>query len=233
MKHHQPVKQEKTEPGEASLQSSFAQQNEDENKSGSNGRSKAPHCLLLVTLYIPHMYQIKTAFALSVRAIFVSMDTFCSERLMERLNLKGKKTKIHLRTMGNNSTVTSCIVKRLEVSEHAGKKFFELPTTFTQKEMPVSTANIITEEELSKWSYLKSVQIPCIDTDVDLLIGTNASKLMEPWEVINNQEEGPYIVRTLLGWVINRPLRVDSSVQCGSDHPAVTVNRYNQDFSER
>lgn len=36
--------------------------------------------------------------------------------------------------------------------------------------------NIIPEQELAKWAYLKDVHIPCIDSDVDLLIGMNASR---------------------------------------------------------
>ena len=114
------------------------------------------------------------------------------------------------------------------------------------KEMPVATANIISEKELRKWPYLEDVKIPHINADVDLLIGTNASKLMEPWEVINSREgeEGPYAIRTLLGWVINGPLQGSSN--CGKDHPSVYANRiaidrieelltsqYNYDFNER
>ena len=30
---------------------------------------------------------------------------------------------------------------------------------------------------------------------------------MEPWEVINSREDGPYAIRTLLRWVINGPLQ--------------------------
>lgn len=75
-----------------------------------------------------------------------------------------------------------------------------------------------------------------------MLIGTNAPKLLEPWEVINSQGNGHYAVRTVLGWVVNGLL-------AGSNHPEsapVTVNRisvrklevmcvnqYNQDFSEQ
>jgi len=73
----------------------------------------------------------------------------------------------------------------------------------TQKGIPVSTANIISERELSKWPFLDDVKIPLINAEVDLLIGTNTSKLMEPWEVINSREgEGPCVVRSLLGRVI-------------------------------
>lgn len=147
--------------------------------------------------------------------------------------------------MGHNTTVPSYVIKGLEISELTGKQFFELPNMFTQGEMPVTTNNIITEEELSKWSYLKDVRIPRISAGVDLLIGTNSSRLMEPWEVINSEGEGPYAVRTLLGWVINGPLRGNSAEQCEHGYPAVTVNRigvdkleellirqYNHDFNE-
>lgn len=76
-----------------------------------------------------------------------STDTFCSESLMEQLNIKGKRTKIHLSINGHNTTVPNNIITGLEISEFTGKQFFELPM-FTQKEMPVTTNNIINKEEL-------------------------------------------------------------------------------------
>lgn len=115
---------------------------------------------------------------------------------------------------------------------------------FTQKEMPVSTDNIISEEELTKWPYLKELKIPHMNSDVDLLIGTNASKLMEPWEVVNSQSEGPYAIKTLLGWVINGSVHGYGDSESG--YPSVHANRtvvdrieelltsqYNYDFIER
>lgn len=81
---------------------------------------------------------------------------------------------------------------------------------------------------------------------MELLIGTNAPKLMEPWEIINSQGKGPYAVRTLLGWVVNGPLRGGEPRKGKKGHPEVTVNRisvaklqdllvsqYNQDFNEK
>ena len=47
--------------------------------------------------------------------------------------------------------------------------------------------NIVTEEDLAKWSYLAKVKIPSIKANVDLLIGSNAPKMLEPWEVVNSQ----------------------------------------------
>lgn len=46
--------------------------------------------------------------------------------------------------------------------------------------MPVTSDNLISEADLKKYSYLKDAYIPRINADVDLLIGTNALKLMEP-----------------------------------------------------
>ncbi len=76
-----------------------------------------------------------------------------------------------------------------------------------------------------------------------MLIGTNAPKVMEPWEIVNSQDDGPYAVKTLLGWVVNGPLRGGQTT--GNAETSVYVNRisvanlerllisqYNQEFSE-
>lgn len=45
-----------------------------------------------------------------------------------------------------------------------------------------------------------------INATIGLLIGVNAPKALEPWRIINSEGDGPYAVKTLLGWVINGPL---------------------------
>lgn len=110
--------------------------------------------------------------------------------------------------------------------------------------MPVTCDNIPRQEELSAWPYLNSVEIPVIDADVEFLIGTNVPKVMEPWEVVNSNGEGPYAIRTLLGWVINGPLREGSETE-SSCHTVTTnrisiahleellVKQYNHNFNEK
>ena len=61
--------------------------------------------------------------------------------------------------------------------------------------------------------------------------------------MINIHEDGPYAIRTLLGWVINRLLQ--GTGHCVSNHPLFDANRtvnrieelltsqYNYDFNER
>ncbi len=170
-----------------------------------------------------------------------SSATFCTTGLMNRLNMTGKKTNILLRTMNQEKTMVSNVVSGLEVSALFENNFIALPDVYTQTSMPVNKHNIPIQSEVSKWLYLKGVLLPTIEADIGLLIGTNASKLLEPWEIINSQGDGPYAVRTLLGWVVNGPLR-------GGDHRCTTVNvnrislvnlhdlmiaQYNTEFNEK
>lgn len=152
-----------------------------------------------------------------------STDTFCSEALMRKLNLKGRKAQISLSTMGSKSSGSSYMLRNLKISGLTGKWFYDLPeVVYTQKKMPVSTQNMIKKEELAKWPYLDGVTIPRIQAEVELLIGTNASNLLEPWHVINSYGDGPYAIKTLLGWVVNGPRSKNSKEQSESGFPATT-----------
>lgn len=52
--------------------------------------------------------------------------------------------------------------------------------------MLVTKDDIPTLEDLKEWLYLSEVQLPQIDSDIDLLIGVNAANVTEPWRVINS-----------------------------------------------
>ena len=173
-----------------------------------------------------------------------SSATFCTERLMKQLEAKGKKTRILLRTMGQEKTVESHEIIGLEVGHIEGGTFLSLPKVYTQT-IPVTKTNIVTSEDIKRWTYLDDIHLTHIDADVELLIGVNAPKAMEPWQVINSQDDGPYAVRTHLGWVVNGPLNGYAADQ-DAGHQKVFANRisvasleevltqqYNHDFSER
>lgn len=90
--------------------------------------------------------------------------------------------------------------------------------------IPVSVNDIITDTDVKRWPYLSKMHIPNITAHADLLVGTNAPKILEPWEVVNSCENGPYAIRTVLGWVINGPLTENSSSR-GKELQDVVVNR--------
>lgn len=99
--------------------------------------------------------------------------------------------------MSPKTKVSTYIVNKLEVSGLNGKRYHSLPDVYTQKAMPVGTANIINKDTLRDWPYLNHIDIPENHAEVELLIGTNAVKLLEPWEVVNSQGEGPFAINTL------------------------------------
>lgn len=71
-----------------------------------------------------------------------SSASFCTLGLMDRLNLSGRKTKIILRTMGQERIVDSCIVSDLEVAGLESGWYCEMPDVFTHCGMPVNRSNI-------------------------------------------------------------------------------------------
>ncbi|XP_052378933.1 uncharacterized protein LOC127931174 [Oncorhynchus keta] len=174
-----------------------------------------------------------------------SSATFCTERLMRQLQAKGSETEILLRTMGQESPTKSFEISGLEIGNVEGDTFLALPKVYTQNKIPVTRGNIPTQKDLKRWPYLKEVQLKEIDADVELLIGVNAPKAMEPWKIINGQGNGPYAVKTLFGWVMNGPLN-NCTMAEESGHTTVMANRisiadlgvllvnqYNHDFPER
>ena len=113
---------------------------------------------------------------------------------------------------------------------------------YTQPSLPVTKDQIPTQEDVSHWPYLSDFMIPALDADIGILIGGNAWNTMEPWKIVNSIGDGPYAVYTLLGWVVNGPVRDVS--QCNK----FTINRlqliegnlnhhmqlfFDLDFSER
>jgi len=106
--------------------------------------------------------------------------------------------------------------------------------------------NVARQHEVDRWPYLSEVKLPHIDAGVEILIGNKEFKLLEPWRVINSQHNGPYAVKTALGWILNGPLREPEDSMHDNAQTSVTVNRislesveqmliqqYNHDFRER
>ncbi|KAJ8352164.1 hypothetical protein SKAU_G00236400 [Synaphobranchus kaupii] len=175
-----------------------------------------------------------------------SSATFCSEKLMRQLGVHGKRTQILLRTMGQEKPVSCYVLSDLEVSGLSENKYIGLPEVLTHTDIPVTKENIPVQKDLERWPYLsEEVQLPHIEADVDLLIGTNAHRAIEPWKIIHSQEDGPYAVKTTLGWVVNGPLRKGHDHNSSCTDQKVSVNRisvsgvdsmllqqYNHDFPE-
>ncbi len=176
-----------------------------------------------------------------------STATFCTEELAKKLNIRGRKTEFLLRTLSQEQKVNSYELTDLEVCGLEEQDYIQLPHVYTQPDIPAKKANIPQEKDLEKWSYLSRVHLPTLESEVGLLIGVNAYKAMQPWEIINSQNNGPYAVKTALGWVVNGPISRCQEKELDDDkRQSFLVNRisvisvedmlmkhYNADFPER
>lgn len=114
---------------------------------------------------------------------------------------------------GEQKLVNSFILTDLEVCELDDTKYIELPKDFTHSNISFQNKNIAKQEDIQKWPYLGEVNIPCIDANVGLLIGTNNPKALEPWHIKNSQEDGPYAVKTAVGWVVNGTIKKTNNAE--------------------
>ena len=126
-----------------------------------------------------------------------------------------------------------------------GTVYIDLSKVYTQCKIPVSKENQLTQHDLERWPYLNGIELHSINANIEILIGMNVPKAMQPWQVVNSQGNGPYAVKTLLGWVVNGPLNSCSATE-ETGSTSVTVNRismdnikdllinqYNNDFPEK
>lgn len=95
---------------------------------------------------------------------------------------------------------------------------------YSQKTIPVTKDNIPHQEDVNSWPHLKEVKLPTIQAEIGLLIGANVPRAMEPLQVISSMDDGPYAMRTILGWTVNGPLRGGNDMMETNNSKEVTVN---------
>lgn len=149
-----------------------------------------------------------------------SSVTFCSESLMRRLGTGGKTAKITVNTMSKPETVLTHIIKDLEVCDLEMNNVIELPTVYSKDKMPVSKVHIPKNEDIVKWPHLQHINLPEIESNIDLLIGNNVPDAYSPIEVVRGPRGTPHVVKTLLGFVPWNVIR-----ECDTDTTQYSVNR--------
>ena len=153
-----------------------------------------------------------------------SNASFCSVELAKQLQLSGQQRTLTLTTMEKEISKAESHVVSLEVFDLEEENMVELPFVFTRPKLPVSTESIASQDDINRWPHLAGIDIPRIQANVGLLIGCDASDVLEPKEIRASRNGGPYATRTIFGWVVNGPLgRARSS-------PSHTANFVNADL---
>ena len=135
-----------------------------------------------------------------------SNTSFYTESLLEKLNFKGTKTKLSLTTLqGENEHIESSLVS-LEASDLSEKNIVQLRKVYSRPNLPIPHEAIARQEDVDRWPYLKGSNIPHIDAEIGLLIGSDVPEALQPKEMRQSEHGSPFTTRTVLGWVLNGPL---------------------------
>ena len=79
-----------------------------------------------------------------------SNTTFCTEGLLQELNIEGKKTKLSLTTIQNENVPTHCSVVNLEIFDLNKRNLVELPKVYSTPSLPISTSSIGKQDDVER-----------------------------------------------------------------------------------
>ena len=71
---------------------------------------------------------------------------------------------------------------------------------------------------MNRWPHLSGIEIPSVDAEIGLLIGSDAPEALKPTEIRQSKDDGPFATHTALGWVLNGPM--------GRTGPDVTIANF-------
>ena len=146
-----------------------------------------------------------------------SQRTFDKEDLLKKLKIGGGATSISIKTLNGENTFQSHAVDVRQVcnSNTKSKKIWlNLPTRYTQNQLPADTNEVATTKKLKKWKYLGRMLGEISESDhiqVDFLTDANCAKELEPIKVISNKAQGPYAYKIVLGWCPVGPMGVNKA----------------------
>jgi hypothetical protein len=162
-----------------------------------------------------------------------SNSTFCSDALINNLNIQGKRVSYSLTTLQEENFTTNSLVVSLDIFDMEENTCIDLPCVFSRPSLSVSTKDIPRQDDVDRWAHLNGIQVPQVDADVGLLIGNNHVDALEPFEIRNSQDKGPYAVRTALGWAINGPLGRHTSERRSSNFITADLDEQFREYCNR
>ena len=141
-----------------------------------------------------------------------STTTFCSEKLANKLGLKGIPVSYDLTTLESECShkQTRFIpVMYIEACESS----FSLRNVFVIDTIPSSKAQV----EVERYSHLSGIDFVNEECEVDILVGQDNAELLIPVEVRKGcSSNEPFAIRTVLGWSLHGSTGVGSNADiCG------------------
>ena len=138
-----------------------------------------------------------------------SQGTFVLESVVESLKLKDIfYSQVTVKTLNGDQQMKSGRINGLLVSkaDSDAATSIKLPTTYTQADLPFDAEDVVSRDDLLKWTHFQKMhpKLAVFDESIPfgLLIGANCTKALEPLEVLPSYQDSPYAIRTRLGWCV-------------------------------
>ena len=150
--------------------------------------------------------------------VYAMLDTqsdtsFVSNKVCDTLGIAGTETHLQLSTVALDNEMIKCKrITGLQVRGHKNEKRIKIPKAYTQDMIPVHFCHILSCETAQEWNHLKPIvgeMLPKRACEVAMIIGYNCPLALMPREVIPAPDEGPYAVRTDLGWSVVGAITTD------------------------
>ena len=137
-----------------------------------------------------------------------STNSFCSQRLVDSLKLKGYKITYSLDTIrSSNETVSSDIVN-FKVSSPDGRDTLMFDNVYVVPDIPVKVPRV----DVKGFKHLTNLPLNLDVTHVDILIGQDNSEALVPLQTVRGDKGDPFAVRSYFGWSLNGPASVGGPV---------------------
>ena len=148
---------------------------------------------------------------ITVNAALDSMSTasFISEDVWKHLGSPGEPTEISVRTMTDERRWSTNVVRNLSVISTNDNTRIKLTKVYTQEVLAFDVNDVPSHQVVRRWPHLRCLisEIPDLDRSVPigLLIGVDCPGALQPCDVIFSVNNGPFAVKTALGWCISGP----------------------------
>ena len=134
--------------------------------------------------------------------------TLCSNSLLTRLGISGKKTSFTMNTVNDQNRLRKGVEIDLGIASMDGTEKVKLPKVWSVDHLPISLKNIATQKDLFQWPHLQDVQLPLANvSEVGLLIGGDVPEVFWCLEERRGKRGQPYAVKTILGWTVIGPIK--------------------------
>ena len=163
---------------------------------------------MILPVYIRNLYKPFNETLIYAMLDTQSDTTFISERTLKNLKVEGKPTQILISTMtSENKTVKCRKCDHLLIRGFNCSTEIRLPTVYSRKSIPANRDHIPRVEMLDGWPHLEPLRhqlMPPAPNEIGLLVGYDCNQALAPREalVAGSKPEGPFALRTDLGWGI-------------------------------